>query len=831
MQNYINPIELLNLNKDLTSGFDGLTIRKAKKVLLAEIELSDTETTIHNGIELTKSDCLRAIDELDNKDKKDFHLFIFQNRDLNNFLSNGDLSFFNNYKVESIYKLPEFIDFVSPYFAQQYEKALSKNYKFNKLNNVRKLISVKPIVNEAYIEECFKSTYAVVKEIEKEIIELTKEIENKNSKYIENNFEDFPDLINEKINIDSLNLLPAFFQSLRNQLAQTIRNLARDLNNDPYNEYETAFRIIEIANNIITDGLINQTIIKGYYTIKKNYEDSLPKKINSTGRQQPSTPKKTLVEIEDDDDELSTLDKKAKNNNITYWLFVSVAYTIGFFYNPVQKIILGVSLLILSFPPILSRKNNNFSLGLYLKKNIFLILAATLGFIYSIIAELYIAYSFLANLNDIYDNLTKKDKEEKSKFGIYHYLAGAMIITFLYQNYSTTNAISSDIEADTTNSSNIEDNIIQEELTAEEYFQKGNSFYSKSDFNAAIIHYNKAININPNYPEPYSERGASNTYLGQYEAAISDFEKAEQLGMKSSNLYSNWGFTYYKLKQPEKAIPLFDKAISIDPKNSHPYRWLGEIKYDKNDDKGAEEYYTKAINLNPNSSNHFARGLAYYYLKDYKKAIQDMDKAIQLNPNAGQYYYDRGDAKDMIKDYVGACIDWKVAKEKGYSVPENKINRCTPQIVYISNGELIGCNEIKPKYNRNIDNKLLITVGSNASVAVKLIDKANEKCIRYVFINKNTTYSIRNIPEGKYYLKIAYGNEWITMNGQPNCTGKFTKNTYFEKGKETLDYNLVYSGNNYQVPSFSLNLDIKISEGKMNDFNTDKISENEFHNE
>jgi hypothetical protein len=148
-----------------------LTLRKAKKELLAEIELGDTDTIFHNSIELTKSDYIRAIDDLDNKDKKDFHLFIYQNKDLNNFLSNGDLAFFHNYKVESIYKLADFIDFISLYFAQQYEKALSKNYKRNQIKNVKQLLSVKPIVSETYIEECYKSTYAAVKEIEKEIIQ------------------------------------------------------------------------------------------------------------------------------------------------------------------------------------------------------------------------------------------------------------------------------------------------------------------------------------------------------------------------------------------------------------------------------------------------------------------------------------------------------------------------------------------------------------------------------------------------------------------------------------------------------------------------------------
>jgi hypothetical protein len=69
------------------------------------------------------------------------------------------------------------------------------------------------------------------------------------------------------------------------------------------------------------------------------------------------------------------------------------------------------------------------------------------------------------------------------------------------------------------------------------------------------------------------------------------------------------------------------------------------------------------------------------------------------------------------------------------------------------------------------------------------------------------------------------------MEGQPNCTGRFAKNTIFKKGEDILDYNLIYFGNDYQVPSFSLKLDVIITEDRMNSFNTDKINENDFYNE
>jgi tetratricopeptide (TPR) repeat protein len=823
MQNYINPIELLNLDTNISSGIDSPTIRRAKKNLLAEIELSDTDTVIHNGIELTKSDCLKAIDDLDNKDKKDFHLFIYQNNDLNNFLTIGDITFFKTYKTESIYKLTEFIDFISPYFSNQYAKKLSKNFKTKNFNNVKYLLSIKPIVSEVHFEYCYKSTYSILKEIENEIIKITKDIEFKKSEHIENVFGTLPTIINRKVNVDLINLLPSYFQSLRNQFAQSIRNLARDINNDPYHKYKPAFEIIEIANAIQTDGLVKQTISKGYYTIKKNYEDSIPKTVKTINQQSKLT-KSEPIEIEDEDeDEENELVQPEKENkeskNIAYWLFLTTANVIGFFYIPVQKIILGLSLLIVLIPLIAFRKENDFSIGSFLERNIFFIIAATLGFFYTIIAQILISYYFFTYLNFLFDAFIKNEK--KSKFGVWHYTAGAIIVTFLYYNYF------SDVNLFSTNPTEI----VKQKLTEKDYFKKGNTLFHQSNFNDAIIEFDKAINLNPKYTDAYGDRGASKANLGQYEAAITDYQKAEQLGMKSSILYSNWGYAHYRLKHPDTALTFLEKAIKIDPNNGNAYRWRGEIKYDKNDNEGAEVDYTKAIMANPNASNYFARGLANYYLKDYEKAIVDMDKAIQLNPDFGQYYYDRGDAKDMLNDFNGACKDWKNAKERGYNVPDYKIKRCTPQIVYVSNGELLDCNKTKPKYNKGLDNKLLITVGSNASVAVKLINISNDKCIRYVFINKNSTYSIRNIPEGNYYIKIAYGDDWTIMDGQLNCTGRFTKNTLFEKGEDILDYNLVHSNNGYQVPSFSLKLDVIITEDKTNNFNTDKINENDFHDE
>jgi hypothetical protein len=151
----------------------------------------------------------------------------------------------------------------------------------------------------------------------------------------------------------------------------------------------------------------------------------------------------------------------------------------------------------------------------------------------------------------------------------------------------------------------------------------------------------------------------------------------------------------------------------------------------------------------------------------------------------------------------------------------------------VPNGNLTGCSNMHSQYDKSIDNKLIIACGSNADAAVKIIDNSTDKSIRYIYIKKNTSYTVRNIPEGLYYLKIAYGSDWVLKGSESNCGGRFTTNAVFKKGDEILDYHLIHDGDGgYQVPSFSLKLNITYaSDDNMKTFNTNSINENDFYNE
>jgi hypothetical protein len=147
----------------------------------------------------------------------------------------------------------------------------------------------------------------------------------------------------------------------------------------------------------------------------------------------------------------------------------------------------------------------------------------------------------------------------------------------------------------------------------------------------------------------------------------------------------------------------------------------------------------------------------------------------------------------------------------------------------ITNGQMNTCYNIIPQKG-DIDNYLDIYVGSSTDVVVKIMDCVTGICIRYLYVSSNTSYKARNIPEGRYYLKIAYGKEWYSKIENGQCIGRFLRNPLYEKGDEILDYRKIYDhiSDGYKIPSFSVKLDV-ISTNRENEFPTTDITEDEFN--
>jgi hypothetical protein len=228
-------------------------LKKAKKRILAEVELDDNQMKIKNST-LTKSDILNLFDEIE-KDNQvlRFQKVIFQNSYLNNFLYGIDNSFskklFENPTNSNSIK--EFINYLSPYFAKQFKKVYKNAFENG---NVFRL-KFKPPISSEFLEEIYSPVQKILENFENELT-----LSNVVSK-VNNNF------------IEKINALPDYFSKSRDDIALKVRSLSVDAWNKNEN-LDLAFKILDIAFKFKVSIKVTQKIKED----KKGLEDLKEKK-------------------------------------------------------------------------------------------------------------------------------------------------------------------------------------------------------------------------------------------------------------------------------------------------------------------------------------------------------------------------------------------------------------------------------------------------------------------------------------------------------------------------------------------------------------------------
>lgn len=189
-------------------------------------------------------------------------------------------------------------------------------------------------------------------------------------------------------------------------------------------------------------------------------------------------------------------------------------------------------------------------------------------------------------------------------------------------------------------------------------------------------------------------------------------------------------------------------------------------------------------------------------------------------------YHDNGNLDNSFNCDTIAKVK-PLTPEEVFELEKEKLKKEGWEENDMENGQLSKCYNFKPKYSK-IDNKLEVNVGVGTDVVIKLMNKETNKCIRYVFINSNTIYDIRNLPEGIYYLKIAYGKNWVSKVENGKCIGKFLSNPTYEEGSDEMDFNIQRTYEGKSIPSFELSLDV-VSTNSFDSFSSQNISEAAFN--
>ncbi|RME18729.1 MAG: tetratricopeptide repeat protein [Bacteroidetes bacterium] len=210
---------------------------------------------------------------------------------------------------------------------------------------------------------------------------------------------------------------------------------------------------------------------------------------------------------------------------------------------------------------------------------------------------------------------------------------------------------------------------------AEANYYLGMLYFNYQDYDKALNYYQKAVQAKSDYAYAYNDLASTYLMKNDLDNAIKNYELAAKYAQNAAFIYNNLGSAYRQKKDYSKAISAYNKAIQTDENYFLAYINNGATKLEKGDIAGAKADFEKLIQKDPKNSAAY-NGLAGVYIKekDYKKAKEMATKAIELDNNNGQAYYNRGIARQMLREEDDACNDWKKALELGITPAKSFIS-------------------------------------------------------------------------------------------------------------------------------------------------------------
>ncbi len=313
---------------------------------------------------------------------------------------------------------------------------------------------------------------------------------------------------------------------------------------------------------------------------------------------------------------------------------------------------------------------------------------------------------------------------------------------------------------------------------------QGQSFWSLRQYDRALNNYQKAIELDRQNFALYIESGNVLRFLKRYPDAINSYNQAIVIQPNQPRAYNDRGVAYFNLKRYPQATADYEQAIKIDPQYAAAYNNRGVVSAELKQYPQAIADYNRAIEINPQYIIAYSnRGDTYRDLEQYPQAIVDYGQAIKLAPQSAQAYYSRGNVHRKLKQYPQAISDYGQAIKIAPKVALTYNNRGFTyndlkqySLAIIDYDQAIALNSKNPTYYENrgiayVNSKQYSQALADYNQAIKLKPQSagiyNRRGVAYFNLNQYpqalADYNEAIGIEPKF--AIAYGNRGDIYRG------------------------------------------------------------------
>jgi len=151
-----------------------------------------------------------------------------------------------------------------------------------------------------------------------------------------------------------------------------------------------------------------------------------------------------------------------------------------------------------------------------------------------------------------------------------------------------------------------------------------------------------------------------------YDKAIINFNKALELDPEFSNAYNFLAYTYAEMGNYEKAIEYYERYASLSPGDANPFDSMGELYFKLGELDNAIDKFKEAIEVKPGFGSELNIAYIYALKENYTEAMKWIDNFITSNPAPGkkaQGYLWKGFYHLFLGQYRQSLIDFSEVKE------------------------------------------------------------------------------------------------------------------------------------------------------------------------
>jgi tetratricopeptide (TPR) repeat protein len=169
---------------------------------------------------------------------------------------------------------------------------------------------------------------------------------------------------------------------------------------------------------------------------------------------------------------------------------------------------------------------------------------------------------------------------------------------------------------------------------ARKEFRKGTESESQGKIDEAIRHWQKSIEIYPQFTESYMELSKVYANRGDFDHATEAAQNAISIDDKDAAPYAYLGFVYLKKKDIPKAMKALQDSVRLSDSNFFSQFWLGDLLFKQKNFEEAYPHLQRAWQLNPDEPRVY---LVLYndlvMLDRRREALARIDEFLARFPN------------------------------------------------------------------------------------------------------------------------------------------------------------------------------------------------------